>query len=213
QPHFSDAKTNEISKTTSVLQTLLDENKIVDLNDLAIGENKNVFWILYVDVSILNCDGVLLDICLLGVSAALHATNLPCVTLVPEEMELDSVADAAQIFPDKISVSDTCRSLKCTEKSPLTSCSFLLLDSEKSANQEIIVSCDPIEFEINLFPNNILTLIIGESKDNGKPQIYGVYKYGGTCLANEETFDNCLNLAAKRKLELNNLLDQALTHR
>lgn len=223
QPYFEESINKDMAKTRSIIQSLVDSGRIVDLSKLLI-DPSNVYWLLYVDVTVLNSDGISLDVCLLAISAALISGRLPkmCVSKEPDEENIkneeSTSLDVKDIIKrDVIVFTDETINIPCVDSSAPIGAAFLILTSkdfescatdhanlmDNQANQEFIL-CDPTEQESLLFPNNILTIVLG-NKPNAAPTILSIFKCAGSSNLNEGTIDTCCKLAVKRKLELDSL--------
>jgi len=65
---------------SSILNDVLNCGSFVNLADLCIDASMNIFWHVYVDLNILNWDGVSLDACVLALVAAFQTGHLPVAT-------------------------------------------------------------------------------------------------------------------------------------
>lgn len=234
QPYFTENKQNDLSKASNVIKNLFDTNKIVELKDLCILKGK-MCWTLFVDIVCLDCDGAILDACLLSVLSAFHYSSLPSVAIVQQQMKVvgenkqnndnedeflaPSIEEVVTDVDDDLTNFDTVLSnvrvdfnnrkpLKTTHLLPLAS-TFVLFDLPEGVH----LASDPTEDEKILFSNNDFSLIVAAAADddeeNEREILCGLYKYGGTASIDESTLDKCVGLARRRRSQMLRLIREA----
>lgn len=236
QPHFSENKCHDLSKACTVIRSLLDTNKLIELNDLCICKGK-LCWTLFVDVVCLDCDGGVLDSCLFAVLSALYYASLPVVH-VPQQRtkvvdgggggdEIDQ--NIAEYGPTSAAAHDedstnfdallsnvrvdfkNRKPIKMTHLLPMA-CTFILFDIAEGGGP--FLGCDPTEEERNLFSNNDFSLVVASSSSSSSVDdvekenevLCGIYKYGGTASVDESTLDECVRLARRRRTHMLRLI-------
>lgn len=140
QSYFNASTNLEIARANAILQQLIDQGKIVDLSKLSISNDENVFWHLYADITVLNCDGVPLDACLLALVSAAKCGKLPQVSLIDcrddeplnEHESIINDDDTRNIdfigLGKKILVSKENRPIPCPVDNVATAATFLVLN-------------------------------------------------------------------------------------
>ncbi|CDW56213.1 Putative exosome complex exonuclease RRP43 [Trichuris trichiura] len=141
-------------------------------------------WVIYVDISIFNNDGGLVDACLTAMIATLKQVRLPTV----EAKNSDEVLSLKNI---RIKSEDR-QPLQLNTLYPIAS-TFLLYKDK--------VVCDPTLEELNLFHCK-MTIVTGAND-----VICGLFKLGGRETVKAHTLAQCTALAIKRRTEILNTLN------
>jgi len=129
-----------------------------------------------------------------------------------------------EIEPEiKIVVEEEYKSIPCCCSSTLIGSTFLVLgprdfdscvtERAKNMSQSGFIVCDPTEKETSLFPDNILSIVLGSRADKSSskiPSIFSIHKCAGTSSLSEETLEACVKMATKRKLEIDNILNNVV---
>lgn len=204
------------------VQSLVDNGSLIDLKDLCL-EKKKVCWILRCDMVIL--DGIAsVDGFVTALSAALHSTTLPEVTLKPTDDNLEDVImvsengeaeededdkDESLFTPERILV-DTKkrRGLKLIGAKPIALSFFFFPWRSGEEESKLCILTDPSMEEMKALSGGegvgSMTAVIGENNS-----ICGLYLTGNGATVSDGSLDHCIALAASRRQLINRLITEA----
>ena len=171
------------------INEVIQNSGLINPKDLCVEAGKLV-WVIYIDLTCLNLDGNILDVCIKSLVTALRTVRVPHVVIKKEEDEEEQISvDADKRSP-----------LKLPESLPYC-CTIAIFENDK-------LLVDPTEEEENYSMATITIVIQLSSKASSQPSICHMYKPGGVSIS-KETLQSCIGLAKKQAKQIKKLIDTA----
>ncbi|KAK9836808.1 hypothetical protein WJX74_008486 [Apatococcus lobatus] len=176
------------------VSSILASSDVIPRQQLCI-EQGRACWVVYLDIIVLNADGSLLDACLLAAWAALRSLRLPSVILTADGNvepcdDLPQTSSAAA--PEGVWAG---RMLQLESQPVAQSCAMM--------GGKLISDCTAEEERL---ADTIIIIIV-----DGRGNLLGLIKAGGTAEAGDMIMQQCIEAAKLRQQDLCRLLEDQLS--